>query len=233
MEAMNHQYATVQNQLDLAGGENKELKKKLEEYQSLALKTTSEYESKKQTIANLIREKENILAQLSKQEEAYTLLKQENDDMRSKLGHNSKVRSLVEEQFSSEITALHQHNSELKVGLNAAIMAKVEIQKRLENVQNLYAQADARLEQQGETLNKLESEIAMYQRQCEMLRLEKNAAETELNDKLTTIARLETEMQRLKRGDFVGRKVHFDLINCCRLRKAMSIFKPRSISSTP
>lgn len=207
MEAMNHQCGNLQNQLDAAGGENRELRKKLEEYQSLALKTTSEYESKKQTIANLLKEKENILAQLSKQEEAYTHLKQENDEMKNKLGHNSKVRSLVEEQFSSEITALHQHNSELKVGLNAANMAKVELQKRLENVQSLYAQADARLEQQGEAMNKLESEIAMYQRQCDMLRLEKNAAETELNDKLTTIARLETEIQRIKRGDFVGRKV--------------------------
>lgn len=227
---MNHQCAALQSQLDAAGGENRELRKKLEEYQSLALKTTSEYESKKQTIANLLKEKENILAQLSKQEEAYAHLKQENDEMKNKLGHNSKVRSLVEEQFSSEITALHQHNSELKVGLNAANMAKVELQKRLENIQGLYAQADARLEQQGEAMNKLESEIAMYQRQCDMLRLEKNAAETELNDKLTTIARLETEIQRIKRGDFVGRKVITFFKFDHRLLRATSIFRPRLIN---
>ena len=229
MEAINQQCSNLQNQLELAGGENRDLKKKLEEYQSLALRTTSEYESKKQAISNLIREKEEILAHLSKQEEVNAHLKQENDDMRSKLGHNTKVRSLVEEQFSSEITALHQHNSELKVGLNSANMAKVELQKRLDNVQSLYAQADARLEQQGDALNKLESDIALYQRQCEMLRLEKNAAETELNDKLTTIARLETEIQRLKRGDFVGRKVsNIDII--CRQRKALSICRPRLTS---
>ena len=232
MEALNRQYHETHSQLDLTGGENRELKKKLEEYQNTVLKTSSDNENKKQLIANLLREKEQILTQLNQQEDLGRVLKKENDDMKGKLGHNSKVRSLVEEQFSSEITALHQHNSELKVSLNASNLAKAEMQKKLETVQNLFNQADARLDQQNEVFKRMESDVSSLQRQCEMLRIEKNNAESELNDKLTTIVRLENEIQRLKRGDFAGRRVLISF-TIFRQPKAMNIYKPRLISLQP
>lgn len=201
LEAMNEQISTSQADLQMAAAEKHDLRRKLDEAQAGALKAASDYEGKKQMINQLLREKDSLLSQLAKQEDAAQRLQAENDDMKGKLGHHSKVRSMVEEQFSSELTALHQQNSELKVSLNASTLAKQDLQKRLENVQAMYAQADARLDQLSEQVRAAQADAASMQRQADLVRAEKGAAEAELQDKLGTIARLEMEMQRLKRGD--------------------------------
>ena len=74
-------------------------------------------------------------------------------------------------------------------------------------MQELFTQTNERYEQQNDILLKLQQEFTTLQREHDLTKMEKNNAEAELQDKISTISRLETEIQKIKRGDLPFRKV--------------------------
>ena len=208
VKQLGHFVENYESTLKNAQQENEAILKKYSEMQQVFNKIQTELSDYKEYNKNLTNQRDELVERLSAQESSTITAQKRLEELQSRVGHNEKVKSSIEEQFNKELKSLHTTNGELKGQLTLALNARAELSQRVDRLSQLLREAERGQDEIIEKGRSSENQFSSLRREHEILILEHRTLESDLNERQNMISKLEQEISKLRREDHVNRRTN-------------------------